>query len=93
MVRYHEEKMKVALVVPRLTVDTATNAATFERMAQRAVPSGARSLVLAEAVLTGLSNNEELPVYARRVTMAQTPAFLVTPPTRRHDSGRPEGVR
>jgi predicted amidohydrolase len=54
-----QENMNVALIVPRLTADLETNLATIESMAGRAVSSGAKLLVLPEAVLTGLVNNDD----------------------------------
>ncbi len=51
--------MRVALIVPRLTADTAKNLATIEQMAGHAASSGAHLLVFPEAVLTGLINNDD----------------------------------
>ncbi|OGG43928.1 MAG: hypothetical protein A3F84_18900 [Candidatus Handelsmanbacteria bacterium RIFCSPLOWO2_12_FULL_64_10] len=51
--------MKTALVVPRVTVDVAENLATIERMATDAISSGAKFVLLPEAVLTGLVNNDD----------------------------------
>lgn len=51
--------MKVALVVPRLTADIAVNLATIERMTADAVASGASLVLLPEATLTGLINNDD----------------------------------
>ena len=51
--------MKVALVVPRVTADSASNLATVERMSQAAISSEANLILLPEAVLTGLVNNDD----------------------------------
>lgn len=50
--------MRVALVIPRITADVATNLATIERMATDAESAGAGLVLLPEAVLTGLANND-----------------------------------
>jgi predicted amidohydrolase len=49
---------RAALMVPRVVADPAANLATMERMAVEAVSSGAELLLFPEAVLTGLSNND-----------------------------------
>ena len=51
--------MKAALVVPRLTADIAANLATVERMATEAISFGAGLILFPEAVLTGLTNNDD----------------------------------
>jgi len=51
--------MKAGLIVPRVTADAAQNLDTIERMAAGAVAAGARLLVLPEAVVTGLINNDD----------------------------------
>lgn len=51
--------MKAALVVPRVTADTAVNLATVERMSTDAISYGAGLILLPEAVLTGLINNDD----------------------------------
>lgn len=51
--------MNAGLVVPQLTGDTAVNLATVERMVTDAASSGAGLVVLPEAVLTGLINNDD----------------------------------
>ena len=51
--------MKAALVVPRLTADIAANLVTVGRMVADAASSGADLVVLPEAVLTGLINNDD----------------------------------
>jgi predicted amidohydrolase len=51
--------MKAALLVPRVTADPAVNLARIERMAADGVASGARLILLPEAVLTGLNNNDD----------------------------------
>lgn len=53
------ESMKVALVVPRLTADSAVNLDIIEQMAADAVSSEASLVLLPEAVLTGLINNDD----------------------------------
>jgi N-carbamoylputrescine amidase len=54
-----QENTKAGLLVPRLTADAYANLATVERMAGDAVSSGARLVLLPEAVLTGLINNDD----------------------------------
>ena len=51
--------MKAALLVPRVTADPAVNLARIERMAADGVASGARLILLPEAVLTGLNNDDD----------------------------------
>ena len=51
--------MKAALLAPRVTADPAVNLARIERMAADGVASGARLILLPEAVLTGLNNNDD----------------------------------
>ena len=51
--------MKAALIVPRVTTNLATNLITVERMATDAVSAGAKLILLPEAVLTGLVNNDD----------------------------------
>ncbi|MCK4580732.1 MAG: carbon-nitrogen hydrolase family protein [Dehalococcoidia bacterium] len=53
-----QDNMKAALVVPRLTAAVDANLATVERMAADAVSSGADLILLPEAVLTGLINDD-----------------------------------
>jgi predicted amidohydrolase len=51
--------MKVALVVPETCADAAENFSKTERMAAGSGSSGAELILLPEAVLTGLSNNDD----------------------------------
>lgn len=51
--------MKAALIIPRLTGDVAENLVHIEQMADGAASSGAKLLVLPEAVLTGLVNRDD----------------------------------
>lgn len=51
--------MKAALIVPRVVTDVAANLATAKRLAVGAVSAGARLILLPEAVLTGLVNNDD----------------------------------
>ena len=51
--------MKAALIVPNITADPVVNIATVERMAADATHSGAELILLPEAVLTGLVNNDD----------------------------------
>jgi predicted amidohydrolase len=51
--------MKAALIVPRVTADRAANLITIERMAGDATDAGAELILLPEAVLTGLVNNDD----------------------------------
>ncbi len=53
------ESTSAALLIPRLTADTGANLATIERMALDAVSAGASLLLLPEAALTGLINNDD----------------------------------
>jgi len=50
---------KATLVVPGVTADRAANVDTIERLAGRAVSAGADLVLLPEAVLTGLANNDD----------------------------------
>ncbi|HBK59375.1 MAG TPA: carbon-nitrogen hydrolase family protein [Firmicutes bacterium] len=51
--------MKAAMLVPRVTADPAANLDRVEQMAADAAGSGARLVLLPEAVLTGLINNDD----------------------------------
>jgi N-carbamoylputrescine amidase len=51
--------MKAALVVPEICADASKNFAKIERMAAESVALGADFILLPEAVLTGLSNNDD----------------------------------
>jgi predicted amidohydrolase len=51
--------MKVALIVPRLTLDCEGNLATIEQMAMKAVSVKPDLILLPEAVLTGLINIDD----------------------------------
>lgn len=50
---------RAALLVPRVTADLEVNLTTIERMATTAAIAGAGLVLLPEAVLTGLSNNDD----------------------------------
>lgn len=50
---------KAALIVPRLTADANVNLVTILRMATDAVRSGVSLILLPEAALTGLINNDD----------------------------------
>ena len=51
--------MKAALLVPRVTADRAANLHRAEQMTVDAATSGAELVLLPEAVLTGLINNDD----------------------------------
>lgn len=51
--------MKAALLVPRVTADPAANLRCVEQMTADAAGSGAKLVLLPEAVLTGLVNNDD----------------------------------
>jgi len=50
---------KAALIVPRLTADTNVNLTTILRLATDAVKAGVSLILLPEAALTGLINNDD----------------------------------